>query len=405
MSDNTLYVLNPMIDVRAIGAQIFVVPRNHQNEMLHLFATHALSEPYGRTLMQFRKARSKRIKNPSKQVLKLIEAGYLIKSKPSVRGEPPKPKPDLKKKLGALHFTANSLFNSPAAVSLKGSDVAVLGLPVATFPICLGTQAAPMALRHLSRRYSWFDICEKGWGIDDPAGKNIIIKDMGDARIEGKTPSQVITFILKMILRIGRAKPLFLGGDHALTYLILAAMSRKYGSLGLIHFDAHDDAFYMKVTDFNHSNPIRNILETLPQVKQILSFGLRKSPRSQIAAAGWENKWVSYDVRQTKIVAKSSPKAFLKILEAVKGLPCYFTLDVDVISERELAAQTTTPKGAGLGFEELCRLIKLIGENTDLVGADVVEFRPNHDVKDSKVNRGLAKVLVYLIQALANNSK
>ena len=53
----------------------------------------------------------------------------------------------------------------------------------------------------------------------------------------------------------------------------------------------------------------------------------------------------------------------------------YFSVDIDAIDSSEVSA-TGTPEKGGLLVQDLCEIIKILGDKYDVIGADLVEVAP-----------------------------
>lgn len=75
------------------------------------------------------------------------------------------------------------------------------------------------------------------------------------------------------------AIPLLLGGDHAITFPVVASLARHHGPLSILHFDAHPDLY----DDFegnprSHASPFARIMEQ-GHCKQLVQIGIRTATR------------------------------------------------------------------------------------------------------------------------------
>ena len=81
------------------------------------------------------------------------------------------------------------------------------------------------------------------------------------------------------------ALPLVLGGDHAITYPILRAVSRQYGKMSILHFDAHPDLYdQLDGNEFSHACPFARIMEE-GLAKRLVQVGIRTMNAHQKAQA------------------------------------------------------------------------------------------------------------------------
>lgn len=80
--------------------------------------------------------------------------------------------------------------------------------------------------------------------------------DLGDQKIdEGAEAILAITDLVSPILTRS-AKPLILGGDHAITYPVFKAISNYHGPVNILHFDAHPDLYHeYEGNPYSHACP------------------------------------------------------------------------------------------------------------------------------------------------------
>ncbi len=71
--------------------------------------------------------------------------------------------------------------------------------------------------------------------------------------------------------------PICLGGDHSITLAELRAVAKRYGPVGLAHFDAHNDTWdeYFG-RKYNHGTPFKRAVEEgLLDVSRSIQVGMR----------------------------------------------------------------------------------------------------------------------------------
>ena len=69
--------------------------------------------------------------------------------------------------------------------------------------------------------------------------------------------------------------PIFLGGDHAITYPLIKGLQRSYPDLNILHFDAHPDLYDEIHGDrFSHGCPMARIMEE-KLATRLVSVGIR----------------------------------------------------------------------------------------------------------------------------------
>jgi agmatinase len=152
---------------------------------------------------------------------------------PQKRWQPLPDKPDY---AGFLSYAGLPLAQDPE--HLEGVDVAIVGAPtddlVSDRP---GTRYAPRAIRAAS--------CPPGphleAGIDALAALRVV--DYGDAPVVPADPVRSHDAIRSLVGEVvdGGVLALVLGGDHSITEPCIAAIAKRQGPVGLIHFDTHTD--------------------------------------------------------------------------------------------------------------------------------------------------------------------
>jgi arginase len=159
--------------------------------------------------------------------------------------------------------------------------------------------------------------------------------------------------------------PLLLGGDHAVTFPIVAALSQKHGPLNILHFDAHPDLY----ADFegnprSHASPFARIMEGGHAVR-LVQVGIRtltRHCREQAEKYGVEIlPMAGFDISQVPVM---------------EG-PLYISVDLDGIDPSE-APGVSHPEPGGLRLREV--LAAIHKQTAPIIGADIVELNPNRDV-------------------------
>ncbi len=187
-------------------------------------------------------------------------------------------------------------------------------------------------------------------------------------------------------------KPVFLGGDHSITFSIVKAFSEKYNNAGIIIFDAHLDA----VNDF------------IPPTQEDLITGLVNQyiikPENiiLIGTRNWHSKEIEF-IKKNKIKYFSmkdiANEGKEEISEAVMSIAkrfenLYISIDIDVI-DPAFAPGTGYIEPAGLSSREFLYFLHRLKNLKNIKGYDVVEVNPKKDINDITSKLG-AKLLVEL---------
>ena len=287
----------------------------------------------------------------------------------------------------ALDPRPRTMFRVPRCESIEQleADIAFVGMPFdqGTFGRP-GARYGPDALRDAPRAYSYLD--PYGQGRD---AEGFFDADAGDELLRGVTmadcgnvtvnPSDVVHNFERLagvVARIAErgAMPVILGGDHAITFPVVAGLG-QFAPVDIVHFDAHLDYTHdYQGTLLTHGSPIRRCQE-LEHVGSITSVGIRsvrRAPYEEAMAHG-------NTVVTSRQFREMGPEAVAESLAVGSNL--YITFDVDVLDPTQ-APGTGTPEVGGLYYEE-CRscLTALVGR-ANLVAFDVVEVAPPYDVSD-----------------------
>lgn len=192
-------------------------------------------------------------------------------------------------------------------------------------------------------------------------------------------------FLYEKMYRVARGlfqrnhRPLFIGGDHSISYPLIRAAAERHPGLHILHFDAHTDTYSSRFDVVRHPGTVHHYgnfmthclgLETVGGVWQIGIRGLTnafatENPRQRIV-------WAQEVIRR---LAEAEP------WDLPRGVPWYVTFDVDVLDPAELPG-TATPVPGGLTVREIDRLLEQLLPGLNLVGMDVVEANPDFDATD-----------------------
>ena len=200
-------------------------------------------------------------------------------------------------------------------------------------------------------------------------GTDVNLKDLGDLPLSDVDCAADDALIKEAVTETINADaiPLLLGGDHAVTYPIVAALAARHGPLNILHFDAHPDIY----ADFegnprSHASPFARILEG-GHAKRIMQVGIRTLNthcREQAARYNVEIlPMLNFDV------------GMVPILDG----PLYISVDLDGIDPSE-APGVAHPEPGGLTIREVLSIIAK--QSAQIIGADIVEFNPMRDVND-----------------------
>jgi agmatinase len=256
------------------------------------------------------------------------------------------------------------------------ADVGVLGVP---YDIALGfrpgARFAPRALREASLRFApgaagWYD-----WQSDTTRFVDRTIADCGDVDLPSLEPElahERITAAARAV-RERCTLPLFLGGDHSISFPLLRAFADVEG-LHVVQLDAHLDFTDVRDgTKWSNSSPFRRAVELLPNLSRVTTIGLR-GLRADAEAVG------AARARGHRIVAANAVgvDAESAISRLPHDLPVYLSIDVDVF-DPSVVSGTSSPEVMGLNYQQVLNIVRAVIRNNNVVGVDCVELAPNLD--------------------------
>lgn len=262
--------------------------------------------------------------------------------------------------------------------------IALIGAPSDCHSSFLrGAAKAPAAIRAMLASEHGNAAAESGLEI----GTDFCIDDRGDVALADTLAAtadddRALTAAVGNAAA-GGAMPLVIGGDHAISTPVVAALAAIHGPLNILHFDAHPDLY----DDFegdprSHASPFARIMEA-GHARRLVQIGIRtmnRHCREQVARFGVE----VIEMRHFAVDA-------VPVLEG----PLYVSIDMDGI-DPAFAPGVSHPEPGGLSVRDV--LAVLDKQTAPLVGADIVELNPACDANNLTAN--LAAKLVKELAAL-----
>lgn len=280
--------------------------------------------------------------------------------------------------------TPATFLHSEYAPDIEGleADIAFVGIPYGeayNYADIVNDQTnAPTAMRAASllilrglERYD-FDI---GGMLYD--GKPIRAVDCGDVwgdHLDVKGHVRRAEEAVRGILKAG-ALPIVLGGDHAIPIPVLRAFDQQE-PLTLVQIDQHID-WRDEVNGVHHglSSVMRRASE-MDHIGEIFQIGLRASgsarPEEVEAANTYGAHLISaYELHDVGMKA---------ILDRIQdGGRYYLTVDMDGM-DPSIAPAVNAPAPGGVTFVQAREMIHGLVRKGRVVGMDIVEITPKHDV-------------------------
>lgn len=274
----------------------------------------------------------------------------------------------------------HGFFQAPHTKILENVDIALVGVPMDTgAPHWAGTRHGPEAARKWSHNHGPvhhitktipFNMC------------NVI--DYGDVEFDTFSLSGRVENIRQTYCQLDDAGvvPLSVGGEHTMSYPILAALGRNQ-PLGLIHLDAHADTCgELDGGEYNDGSVFRKaVMAGAVDPERTIQIGIRGR-----ASILWD---FSYDSGMRVITADELHERGVQwvmdeVRERLGGGPSYLTIDTDSMDSTCMPG-TTLPEPFGLSGREVRDIIRGL-RGMDVVGADITELCPPRDPQEISAN-------------------
>ncbi len=285
----------------------------------------------------------------------------------------------------------------PAPASPEGLDVALLGIPydggVSYRP---GARFGPRAVREQSSLIrSWHPV------LKVHPFERLRVGDCGDIDVVPTSIEQTYAAITAKIdaVTAAGAVPVCVGGDHSITLGILRSLAKRFGPLGLVHFDAHPDTWDQYFgSKFFHGTPFRRAVEErLIDPRRMIQVGIRGPLYGPEDFAFHDEHGI--EVVRIEAVKEHGTAWVAERFARLRGAPVYCSFDIDAV-DPAFAPGTGTPEVGGLTSYEAQVLVRALA-GLELVGADVVEVSPPYDGPGQVTALLAANLLFELVSLLA----
>lgn len=395
-----LWRLLPGLGIGRLGSRCYVFDRHALRSPVLAFRTQRISERLHDVLDRLLKAGLADTPRPLMGVLALCSAAgahrvvdLLIRKGFIVDATAARSRANLQDPL-AQPFRATRFFHLPEDLPPDELEVALVGVPRASAQASLGVEFSPDALRLRSQQtLFWFDVYEHGLYSDASCNgrlpstrcRGLRLGDLGDLGRAAATVADLFREIGAFNgtqLQPRGIRPIYVGGDHAITFPLVVTHARSHDRLCLIHFDAHNDLLFSDAAGYHHAAVIHSVLGH-QHLDRILSLGLRTTldPRTSVLHRLADRPELGerlrpYALRELKRML-AAPEEFRRLVRDVAGdRPCYLSIDLDVLSAASIGGRLSTPAGPGLEWGDLFAAVEHIFDAVpgQVIAADVVEY-------------------------------
>jgi agmatinase len=258
------------------------------------------------------------------------------------------------------------------------ASVRLIGLPTDSHSSFLrGAAAAPPAIRAALRSDHGNLATECGLEL----GTDIAFDDVGDLPLDESDEDLGRIFTAAREATEAGIIPIFVGGDHMVTFPIVAGLAEVHTAVNILHFDAHPDLYQDFGGDpLSHASPFARIKER-GMAHRLVQVGIRTLNahcREQVEIYGVEV------VEMRDFAADRVP---------IPEAPLYISIDLDAL-DPAFAPGVSHHEPGGLSVRDILSVLHRVPG--PIVGADVVEYNPSRDV-----NGMTAVVAAKLVKELA----
>jgi agmatinase len=249
-----------------------------------------------------------------------------------------------------------------------------------------GAAAAPAAIRAAL----WSDRGNLACAAGLELGTDIALTDDGDLPLTEDTHADdaAIARHVALVQAAGEV-PLALGGDHAVSFPLVAAAAARHGPVNILHIDAHPDLYdELGGNRRSHAAPFARIMEG-GHAARLVQVGIRTLNRHCREQA-------------ERFGAEILPMADFNLAQVPQlDGPLYISIDLDGL-DPSAAPGVAHPEPGGLTVRELIAVLH--AQRALIVGADIVELNPARDIGGvtAIVAAKLVRELAFLIHR--NNS-
>ena len=266
-----------------------------------------------------------------------------------------------------LYMNKNPLITSSDDGNENSEPVAtVFGIPFdATHSYKPGCRFGPDAIRD---SFNNIEVFHPELGVDLEEAN---IEDLGNTR-HTVVASEMIDMVKKITTELAAKKrQLFiLGGEHSITFGAYPSFPKETGYVVFdAHYDLRDEFADIKLS---HASYLRRIVEERGDAENILHVGARAFVQEELEFLK-EHDIKTISDRQIR--NGDGPKLLREHLSSFDSV--YSSFDLDVL-DPAFAPGVGNPEAVGITSRELFDMIMSF-ENTNVVGADIVELNPYHD--------------------------
>ena len=175
--------------------------------------------------------------------------------------------------------------------------------------------------------------------------------------------------------------PAVLGGDHSTPFGLIAELSRRHPSMGVLQIDAHADLRErFEGFAWSHASIFHNVMTQLPGVRRLVQVGIRDVGTREVdfirRSRGRVRTFFDQRLRDRQFAGTTWTRLCRDVIAALPR-EVYVSFDIDGLTP-EHCPDTGTPVPGGLTFPEVCHLLEMLARSgRRVVGFDLCEVAPD----------------------------
>ena len=196
---------------------------------------------------------------------------------------------------------------------------------------------------------------------------------LADAITESSSPEAVVNRVHEMTKKyIARNKFVTLfGGEHSISIGAIRGFNEHFENLTVLQIDAHADLRESyEGTPYNHACAVHEASKTT----NLVQVGIRSMDAIEKTYMDEEKVFFAHDMNMDEFWVD-------KVVEACTE-NVFITFDLDAF-DPSIMPSTGTPEPGGLLWYETLEFLKLVFEEKNVVGFDIVELCPNKNDRSS----------------------
>ena len=243
---------------------------------------------------------------------------------------------------------------------------------------------------------SWIKGADKGFEAFLDAAENMELYDIEtnsevykqgvfilDSVTEQESPEKVFETIYKSTTELLKHNDKFLtffGGEHSISIGIIKAYYEKFDNLTVLQLDAHTDLRpeYMG-SPYNHACAVYDASKNT----NLIQVGIRSMDSSELEHLNRDKCYFAEDIYGKRDWMQRSIDQMTDTV--------YLTIDLDAF-DPSIMPSTGTPEPGGLNWNDCIQYLKMVFDQKNVVGLDIVELAP---IEGNKAPDFLAAKLYY----------